>query len=415
MTTFAQWGMERFCGLVAMRAHGRINTNVNIAINTLLAQQESALPFVLPLDNLGVKMRSTDDYTDTQLESGEAIADLLNDIITKVRRGNSAYDLHATLDAEDLAPVINIINSPFDGPFVLSDQASIASFRDTSAFKTTCTLAEKHKYKKMTEGQRKVAAEFIVCAEAIKPYLGIGAEHETAVRRKMFEIEISEREAITQLHVLPVHIRRKLTGWIQRSSSYSGCVPSNLGSLPVDGRILKSVRKYKVCKLVTSAVKQGAGRAWMTPERFVRITGKEQRRLTNTRSSSIISYQYKFSNLDGVRDQIGTALAEIEFFVSVDLPRGRVNGLPGSVDAEEIVDSVMLVYVRALPTTTLYGPFTSDCRLVRLTDPGAFHNDTGHHFFIECSQILDLAGLIRDRMDIFVVGRTSALNLSFTE
>lgn len=364
MTTFAQWALERFCGQTARMAHSRVYANVNIAINSQLGQQENALRYTLP--NLEIIVKDDDDYTELELEKGEDIADLLNAMIGKLR-GVTMNEV------EDLvvAP-ITLTLPPFNE---LSDGETI----------TTCTLAEKHNYRKMSAKERLEAAERMLAAE------GVSAVR--AIWLKMAEIEISEKETIDGLHTLPIHIRRELTRWIGRSSRYT------LGE-----ESLESVCKYKVCKLITAPLEKG-GRKWMVPDIKIRITGKELRRGTITRSSSLVSYRYNVFERRA-RTLTGTALGEVEFFVSIDLLGGEL---------ETSTHTVLLAYVRALPTTTLSITGTTDCKLVRLTNPGAFDGGDGRRHFIECNQIVDLAGLIRDRMDLYVIGSRSCLGLIYTE
>lgn len=364
MATTAQWALERFCGTTARMAHSRVNANVNVAINSQLGQQENALRFTLP--DMGLK--TDNDYTDMELEKGVDIADLFNGMIKKLRG--------LAVDDEDEQKPITLTLPTFDE--LEDDPVLILTNRNAVA--TTCTLAEKHNYRKMSEKQRREAAELILTAEHAPAW------NDNTVFRKMAEIEISEIETIENLHTLPIHIRRELTRWIGRSVYRS--------TLPLTEQSLESVLKYKVCKLVTTPVDQGPRRRWMIPDAKKRITGKEQRRNTNTRSSSLISYKYT-----GRRGRTGTGLAEVEFFVSIALGN----------------DVLMLAYVRALPTTTISIQGTTDSKLVRLSNPVAFDVGEGRRHFIECAQIVDLAGLIRDRLDLYVIGRESSLNLTYTE
>lgn len=84
-------------------AHSRVNANVNIAINSLLAQQESMLRFTMPLEELSHEIDETKEYSELDLENGAEIADLLNSVISKMRAQqpdvlqDDAYDQELSL------------------------------------------------------------------------------------------------------------------------------------------------------------------------------------------------------------------------------------------------------------------------------------------------------------------------------
>ena len=73
---------------------------------------------------------------------------------------------------------------------------------------------------------------------------------------------------------------------------------------------------------------------------------------------------------------MNTALGEVPYFMSVQLLRKQIcNVMSGLVGVEESWDEVMLAFIRALPTTTVSIPGSTDCKLVKLSNPGSFGND----------------------------------------
>ena len=89
-------------------------------------------------------------------------------------------------------------------------------------------------------------------------------------------------------------------------------------------------------------------------------------------------------------------LGEVEFFFTIEVPFVNDDG----------TEVLYMAYVRKLPTVT-------DSPLIRLEYPVWFSLGGGAHEAILYENMLDLAGLIKSGLDIYVVGRKSSLNLHF--
>lgn len=253
-------------------------------------------------------------------------------------------------------------------------------------FSRSHKLAHPHNLTKYTAKERLLVATNIVDSWADEIWASAG-ERRKAIKAEYERIENEEKNARENIHVLSQSMKKSLFDWFYEEAGIDLTTEDK-------ERLLATARKYKAVNFVTEPTEVGMRRNWLRPEAKLRVTGTEMKRANQTRTSSLFSYSYRRRN-----NLRGVALGEAEFFLMV-----VHNGT-----------SYELAHTRALRTSAILTG-TSD-KLFKLQNPNGFDGRNGRlgpRGFINCAQIIGLAGLIRDRGSLFVIDRTSALNLEFT-